>query len=223
MKILPKFDTVGFLSNILAVILGIAITFFIQGIIDQHHEKKSVDSALQLVRDELINCRQDLSDCADFLDQEQHAAYYLQTNFKQLHSCPTDSVSTYGLIYISEMMLTLPNDALELLKTSSLFSAIDDNELSLRIIRAYDQCDALLQIFNRHEIQKTDLLKQILIEKGTKQTINSDGSFSITELMNTKQGNYLTMLQLSNTAKSIKTGLGDIDKAIAAIDQYLNQ
>jgi len=221
MKTASRFDAVGFFSNILAVILGIAITFSLQGIIDRHNQKENILSALRIVGEELTGCRNDLAECAVFLDKERTAALYLSNNLSQLHSCPVDSVAEYGTVYISEMLLTLPDDALELLKSSSLFSAINDNELSLAIIRAYDQCNALRQIFNRHEEKKSATLQKIFIEKGVDKCVNPDGSISISELMNNNNGMYLTAQLLSSNAKALTEGIGDIDAAIKKINDYL--
>lgn len=223
MKPFPKFDAVGFFSNMLAVILGIVITFSIQGVIDRSAQKENISSALRLVETELTGCKDDLVSCADFLKQERVAAQYLKDNFKNLHSCPKDSVSQYGYTYISEMMLTLPDDALELLKTSSLFSSINDNALSLAIIRAYDQCNALRQVFNRHEEQKSQTLNQMILEKGADKCYNPNGSMSIYALMDTKNGMYLTTLLVGNHAETILEGLGDIDAAIGMIERYLGE
>lgn len=216
-----KFDYIGFFSNILAVILGIAITFYIQGIIDKKTTKDNIESALSLVRDELSSCRNDLSSSADFMDAERVAARYLQEHSKDLKSCPKDSVAIYGSTYISHMILTLPNDALELLHASSIFSSMNNNELSLLIIRAYDQCKALLQIFNMHEELKVEMYHKILDEKDLDKTINPDGSVSIMSLMDSKYGKQLTLYLQGGSAGNIRDGLADIDKAIDAIDAYL--
>ena len=42
-----------FLSNLLSVVLGIAITFAVQAIIDRSQTKKDIRAALELVRTEL--------------------------------------------------------------------------------------------------------------------------------------------------------------------------
>jgi len=223
MKTAPKFDAVAFISNIIAVILGIAITFSVQGIIDRHNERENIASALQLVKDELAGCRRDLADCADFLDKERNAAVYLQNNLEHLKDCPRDSVSSHGNVYIMEMVLTLPDDALELLKSSSLFSLIDNNILSLEIIRAYDQCNAMLQVFNNHEAQKAETLKNIFIEIGIDKTFNEDGTISITEILKNKRSQYLTMLLMSGASSTMRSGLSDIDKAIESIENYLSK
>jgi len=162
-----------------------------------------------------------LSSCADFVEIERVAASYLKSNLNHLRACPADSVSQYGMAFISEMILTLPDDALELLKTSSLFPAIDNNELSLAIIGAYDQFNAMRLVFNRHEEQKSDILKQIFVEKGMEKCLYPDGSISISEVMNTKNGMYLSSQLLGGTADTFRAGFSDIDTAIKMIDKYL--
>jgi len=218
-----KFDAVGFFSNILAVILGIVITFSIQWIVDRKNEKENINSALQLVQKELAGCRQDLEKCAEFLDNERVATLYLQKNMDKLNSCPQDSVATYGSVYITELILTLPDDALELLKTSSIFSSINDNELSLAIIKAYDQCNMLKQIFNRHEELKAETLKRIFLEKGVDKCFTPNGTLSIYELMNTKSGSYLTSQLLAVSAGILEAGFEDLDNAVQAIEAYLSK
>jgi len=52
----------SFFSELIAVVLGIVITFAGQGMIDRAHDRKEVRSALQLVRTELISNRDDISE-----------------------------------------------------------------------------------------------------------------------------------------------------------------
>ena len=56
----------SFFSELVAVILGIVITFAGQGMIDRAHNRKEVRSALQLVRTELISNRQDIADLREY-------------------------------------------------------------------------------------------------------------------------------------------------------------
>lgn len=164
----------GFFSELVAVILGIVITFAGQGAIDRAHNRKEVRSALQLVRTELISNRHDIADLRETLDQVQQSAQYLNDNpellrkVHQLDSATLDLVTFHqGMVY-AEVSVTLPHDALELLKTSSIFQKIGDNTLSMKIIRAYDTCQNIVESIDRHFIAKTtqsdeDLPKWLLI------------------------------------------------------------
>jgi len=221
MNILKQFDLVGFLSNILAVILGIVITFSIQSIIDNKNEKENVKSALTLVKEELEGCKSDLESCAYYLDQEQYVSKYFDEHAANLKSCPEDTLQQYWGLFSSEMILTLPSDALELLKTSSLFPAIDDNSLSLKIIRAYDQCEALRQVFNRHETQKSEFSYSAYKQYGVDKFYNADGNFSITKFLATPQGGNLKYMLMNQNGDVIRVGIADLDNAIKAIGEYL--
>ena len=164
----------SFFSELVAVILGIVITFAGQGAIDRAHNRKEVRSALQLVRTELVSNRQDIADLRETLDQVQQSAQYLNDNpelLKNVHHLDTATLNTVtfhqGMVY-AEVSVTLPHDALELLKTSSIFQKIGDNTLSMKIIRAYDTCQNIVESIDRHFIAKTtqtdeDLPKWLLI------------------------------------------------------------
>ena len=164
----------SFFSELVAVILGIVITFAGQGAIDRAHSRKEVRSALQLVRTELISNRQDIADLRETLDQVQQSAQYLNDNpelLKNVHRLDSATLNTVtyhqGMVY-PEVSVTLPHDALELLKTSSIFQKIGDNTLSMKIIRAYDTCQNIVESIDRHFIAKTtqtdeDLPKWLLI------------------------------------------------------------
>ena len=75
-----KESVTSFLSNILSVILGIFITFTIQGMIDRSKEKKETRSSLELVRSELVTNMDDISIMADYLNQEKASAEYILSN-----------------------------------------------------------------------------------------------------------------------------------------------
>lgn len=221
-NLLSKIDVVGFISNMLAVILGIIITFSIQGVIDRRHEKENVESALSLVREELANCRSDLETCADFFDNEKAAADYIFSHRSDIAGCPEDSLSYYGLFCIQSLILTLPNDALELLKTSSLFSSIDDNELSIKIIRAYDRCNSLNQVFKTQEEYKNEVLEKYYESYSINALINDDGTISMSNLIASVPGRNLITILRSRSGDMLRAEFHDINTAIDGIDDYLN-
>ena len=183
----------SFFSELVAVILGIVITFAGQGIIDRAHDRKEVRSALQLVRTELISNRQDISYLRDYLNQAQQSAQYLVDNpellkhIDRLDSATLDTVTYHqGMIY-AEVSLNLPHDALELLKTSSIFQKIGDNALSMKIIRAYDCCQVIVESIDRHFIAKTsqadeDLPKWLLAHNPLPYTDPADIDKAVTAI-----------------------------------------
>ena len=146
----------SFFSELVAVILGIVITFAVQGMIDRAHDRQEVRQALQLVRTELTNNRKDVAVLKEYLDQEFESARYLEKNadlvkkMDKLDSLTAETVK-YHLGFIdADVSIIFPHDALELLKMSSLFQKIGDNALSMNIIRAYDCCSTMSASVDSH-------------------------------------------------------------------------
>ena len=141
---------IGFLGRMLSVVLGIVITFTVQGIQDRKRDRRTVQTALELVRTELVSNREDIKVLAEYFREEKAAAKYLGRHQQDLAKCPKDSVNYHIGIINAEVSVALPHDALELLKMSSLFQKIGDNNLSMKIIRAYDSCQLMVENINRH-------------------------------------------------------------------------
>ena len=145
-----------FLNRLIPVVTGIAITFTVQAMINRAHARREVRSALQLVRTELVSNQEDVAILNEYLDQEITSARYLEENadlVKNLARLDTETAETvkYHLgIVGADVTLVFPHDALELLKMSSLFPKIGDNNLSMKIIRAYDSCAQMAASIDRH-------------------------------------------------------------------------
>lgn len=189
----------SFFSELIAVVLGIVITFAGQGMIDRAHDRKEVRSALQLVRTELISNRDDISELRTVLEQVQQSARYLADNsalLQNVHALDSADLSTltyHQSMVFADISLSLPHDALELLKTSSIFQKIGDNALSMKIIRAYDCCQVMVESINRHFVAKSSQTDQDLTK------------------------------WLLNHSPLPYTDPADIDKAITAINVFLRQ
>ena len=134
----------------LSVTLGIVITFTVQGILDRQRNKLAVQSALELVRTELSANLDDIAILTDYFRQERESAKYLSAHKKDLAKCPADSVNYHVGMVNADVSVAFSHDALELLKMSTLFPKINDNDLSMKIIRAYDACELMASNVNRH-------------------------------------------------------------------------
>ena len=146
----------SFFSELLAVILGIVITFAVQGMIDRAHDRNEVRKALELVRTELISNREDVAVLKEYLDLEMESAQFLDENavllkkLDRLDSLTAATVKYHLGIVGADVYVVFPHDALELLKMSSLFQKIGDNALSMKIIRAYDCCSSMTTSVENH-------------------------------------------------------------------------
>ena len=161
-----------FVNKLLPVVTGIAITFTLQGIVNRSHERKSVRSAMELVRTELNSNLQDISHLNDFLRQEVVSAKYLSDHQHDLSSCPADIVKYHKGQVNAYVSLALSQNALELLKMSSLFPKVGDNDLSMEIIRAYDACELLQTDINRHYSKSGDRVPWLLLNDMEEYTLD---------------------------------------------------
>lgn len=137
----------------MAVCLGIAITFGAQGLIDARNDRREVAGSLQLVRKELEDNITYIQFADSIFAELSDAALFLLRYEDDYDSAPADSMAMYCNIPLAEFEVTYSGEALELLKTSSLFTKIKDMEFSFEIIRTYgnisDQMKVIRFIFDR--------------------------------------------------------------------------
>ncbi len=209
-----------FLSNLLSVVLGIAITFAVQAIIDRSQTKKDIRAALELVRTELGTNIDDIGVMTDYLNQERAAARYFIDHRHTLDSCPADSVSHHSGILFADASISISSDALELLKNSSMFPKIGDQSLSMKIIRAYDTSQSIAAVLNQHVIDRNNHFEATINEK-TAALYASDGFISIRDYIKTDYGYYALSRITSLADIEAYADISDIEDAIAAISTYL--
>lgn len=215
-----KETTKAFFRHLLSVVLGIIITFSVQGIIDRAHVRREVRSALELVRAELVANIDDIGTMSDYLRQERRSAEYFLENRTKLASCPTDSISFHSGVIFAEASITLSHDALELLKMSSLFQKIGDNDTSMKIIRAYDTCSSIASNLNRH-IDTRNAMYDSSINEQTARKFATKGSIDIKEYIKTNFGLYTIRWLSLQSGPEYYADTEDLEKAIASIDAFL--
>ena len=219
---MSKIDWGGFFSNFLAVVLGIFITFWIQGLIDRRAEKKDVKSALALVKEELINNKNGLQDVIDILVAEKNAAEYIRDNIRKITPDDADTLLIHSSVLSNEYFCTITDDALELLKTSSLFQKMGDNSLALSIIQAYDYLNMNAQAFNTHEKYKTSLFNDVNTDRVKKAALQNSGLDYLKIVYSSKESDYFLKSVIDMSDDSfLKAGLPEIGATIAAIESRL--
>ena len=217
-----KESVASFLSNVLSVVLGIVITFSIQGMIDRSRDRKEVRSALQLVRTELQANVDDISVMCDYLWQEKASAEYILQHRVENDSCPSDSISYHSGIIFAEASISVSQDALELLKNSSLFQKIGSNDLSMKIIRAYDSCGTIVAALNSHLDTRNSQFEGSVNEE-TAGKFASTGGIDIRDFIKTDYGLYVIRRLASLYGIESISDTSDITDALDAIDAFLGK
>lgn len=210
------------LLDSISIILGVFVTFAIQGWIDKANDKKEVRSALWLVRTELTNNLQDINVLNDYLTQERASANYFVRHRNDIASCPADSIAYHSGIILAEVNATVSNDALELLKSSSLFQKIGNSPLSMKIIRAYDSCQLAVDIVNRHIGDRNARLENS-VNEGNVSKIAQEGSIDLPSFVGTEYGLH-SLRWIANQIITEQTeDLSDIQEALTSIDNYISR
>ena len=210
------------LLDSVSIILGVFVTFWIQDIIDEAHDKNEVRSALWLVRTELTKNLEDITELNDYLIQEKASAQYLLRHRQDLAACPADSVSYHCGLILAEVNATVSNDALEFLQSSSLFQKIGNSLLSMKIIRAYDSCDLMVDIVNRHIANRNARFENSINESNV-NAIASNGSLDIPAFIKTDYGLYSVRWITTQVTAEQTADVEDIQEALRSIDDYLRR
>jgi len=210
------------LLDSISIILGVFVTFWIQDIIDDAQTKSEVRSALWLVRTELTKNLEDIKELNDYLNQEKASAQYLLRHRQDLAACPADSVSFHCGQLLAEVNASTSNDALEFLQSSSLFQKIGNSLLSMKIIRAYDSCDLMVEIVNRHIADRNTRFENSINESNVKN-IAGNGSLDIPAFIKTDYGLYSVRWITTQVVADQTADVADIQEALKSIDDYLRR
>ena len=209
----------AFLGRMLSVTLGIVITFSVQGILDRQRDKRAIRSALELVQTELASNLDDIGILSDYFRQEQASAQYLTAHKKDLAKCPADSVNFHIGYVNADVSVAFSHDALELLKMSSMFPKIRDNDLSMKIIRAYNTCELMVSNINRHVSARDSYAESTVARaEANKRTVFPAASPERMRASATGAAEWLITRQDDFTWITDPT---DIQEALDAIDSFL--
>ena len=221
-----KQSTAGFIRdlviNFLAIFLGIIITFAVQARIDRSLDKKDIRAALELVRNELAANVEDIETMSGFIREERRSAEYLLAHKDDLSRCPADSVNYHGGVLFADASISVSDDALEMLKSSSLFQKIGDSRLSMKIVRAYDSCNSTAATLTGHVTARNGYFAQFVNTQNAGR-IAPDGRISVKELLRTDYGLYAIRQTAALALPENYVDLGDVEEALSAIDNYLRK
>lgn len=217
-------DWFGYLMNFVAVCLGIAITFAGQGLINRHTEKNEVRSSLMLVKNELQDNLSYIALSDSVLTLFSEAARFLTRYEGHYTDAPADSLDNYCNIPLSVFEISHSEEALELLKNSSLFTKIRDLDLSLKIIHTYGEIEDEMKVVKFYHERKEKYLEDALGDN-VKDILSNDGVTAaqlwdaITESKEGKQFlRELSRLQMMHDSSSVRE---TIASTIEAIDRYV--
>lgn len=217
-------DWFGYLVNFVAVCLGIAITFAGQGIINRNAERNEVKRSLILVKNELQDNISYIEYSDSVLTLFAEASRFLIEYEDCYDQAPVDSMAAYCNVPLTVYEISHADDALELLKTSSLFTKIKDQNLSLEIIHTYGAIADEMAVVNFYHERRGKYLEDALNGK-VKDILANDGITAVqlwNAITSSKEGKQylreLCRLQMVHSSYEVKN---TINNTIALIDRYI--
>lgn len=226
-----------FFRNFIAVMLGIIITFAGSDWITERNTQKELEKSLQLVKSELLLNKETIQEMGNRVAWEQKAARYLFKYKNKRNEISQDSVNQYLPFLFQWSRFTFTNDAIEMLKTSSLIQKIRNKELALQIIKAYGTIKAVessfemyvyykTQVqdeFNAHPQVKACTYNQIQNRENPDYQEGEDLSEQLRLLFTLPEGlNMLQTIPNIISPKTYYTSVEEINKVVAAIDKEYN-
>lgn len=127
-----------FILQLLVVILGIVVTFAASNAVSERAKAKEVAKAMEIVKTELEENRENLEQITKRLRLEQQISTYILDHKEQPEKASADTLRRYISMPFQIWNFIYGTDAMEMLKTSSLIPNIRDKELVLKIMKAYN-------------------------------------------------------------------------------------
>ncbi|WP_455669769.1 hypothetical protein [Phocaeicola sp.] len=213
-----------FIRNFIAVVLGIVITFIGSDMIEEHNTNNEVKRALVLVKNELQANRQDVEVAQNWIILQNTAARFIMRHKKDLSQAPADSLQKYINIPFQWCSVHFTNDALELLKSSSLFQKINNEQLALSLIQVYGSIDQTSNSFLFFNNTKTELANAAINHPKLKN-IDIESISTIErwkQILSTFEGiAFIKQIpQIFGGERPFDDTLGEIDQVIKAIEDY---
>lgn len=224
----PNFKrrTGDFICNFTAVVLGILITFTGTDWIEERKTENGVKDALFLVKNEMLINRKYIKEMMKDEVCQQRGALYLLQYKDSLDKASPDSLERYCNFSLGQQGFLYTNDAMEMLKASSLMPAIKDKGLTTQIIKTYKEINTAFVTFDDFTETKIEHLRRLIEQTEVQTFLDKNESYSPAELWNIlfKYPGSIQLLRLMVTMHSYPTEiyehyLKQIDKTVAAIEE----
>lgn len=142
-----KWNFGDYTRQLSVVVLGIVITFLGTAAINTLRERKEVRNTLKLVCNELLDNKNTMIEIRSRIELEVDAARFLLAHKDDIKSADADSLDLYCNIPFEILFSSTSADALELMKTSGIFSKLSNETLGLEIIKTYNEIRVTAETF----------------------------------------------------------------------------
>lgn len=127
-----------FILQLLVVILGIVVTFAAGNAVSERTKAKEVAKAMEIVKNELERNLEDFDQITERLRLEQRICRYIRSYEKHIEEASADTLRKYLSMPFQVSSFIPASDAMEMLRASSLLPNVENKELVLDILKAYN-------------------------------------------------------------------------------------
>lgn len=125
-----------YLRDLSIVILGVAVTFIGSALITRHTVNKDIRENMRLIKIELDKNVMKVHEIMDYIAEDVRIGReVLSQDYRML---PQDTLAAYASAVSRVQIFSYTQDALEILKASSLMPDVKDKQLLLNIFRCYE-------------------------------------------------------------------------------------
>ena len=127
----------GFLTNLLGVMLGIALTFGGNALWQQHEEKQRIKEMLILIRNELETNKVWFQNHDQLITKDQQLYKKILEAKEKISSIPKDTINEYFSQVLSWSDYQLSTSAWQIFQNSEMIQKMTNKELVIRITDCY--------------------------------------------------------------------------------------
>lgn len=144
------------------VIIGIVVTFAGSGLISRWASQRQVRTVMQLVVSELEQNREMLRDVYSNLDYDRRGMLMFM-EYDELEDIPADSLAHYSLLLSYLPSYRPQQEALEVLKSSDIVSAVGDKQFLADIFGCYNRLNDFRENVAMYSGRKQDAQNHLFV------------------------------------------------------------
>lgn len=176
------------------VAAGIIVTFWGSDLISENTRQKEVRATMQLVAEELEYNKQELHRVRSLLDIDIHMSRLLMEHDMNISEISVDTLWKYGKLFNNMDEFSNRNDALDVLKGSSLMQYIPDKRMLQDVLQAYYELGKKKKDVGDYYAVKTDVLMGLALSAGRKDVLGNNRTFKDEVAYLLKHDNFINFV-----------------------------
>ena len=176
------------------VAAGIIVTFWGSDLISENARQKEVRATMQLVAEELEYNKQELHRVRSLLDIDIHMSRLLMEHDMNISEISVDTLWKYGKLFNNMDEFSNRNDALDVLKGSSLMQYIPDKRMLQDVLQAYYELGKKKKDVGDYYAVKTDVLMGLALSAGRKDVLGNNRTFKDEVAYLLKHDNFINFV-----------------------------